>query len=110
MLAIALGAARRRRTPESAVVAFQPLTFPSLTGILGRRLMVRQRDGAVLALQLFSARAGDHSKRVAAPIQQDQRLLAAFERFARLANKRAGEKLILPGLLKLPAHVDQFDF
>ena len=69
---------------------------------------MRQRDGAVLALQLVSAGAADHGKRIAAPVEQNQRLLAAIERRLRLLHQRARKELLLPGLLELAAHVDEF--
>jgi hypothetical protein len=69
--------------------------------------VVRERDGAVLALQLFAAGAADHGKRVAAPVEQDQRLLAAIQSLAGLLHQRARKKLLLPRLLKLAPHVDQ---
>ncbi len=89
-------------------MAFQPLAFASLQ-LFKRSLVVRQSDGAVLALQLFAAGAADHGKGVAAAIEQDHRLLAAIERRARLLDQRARKELVLAGLLKLLAHVDQFD-
>ncbi len=68
---------------------------------------MRQRDGAVLALQLFAAGAADHGKRVAAPVEQNQRLLAALQRRFGLLNQRARKELLLARLLELAPHVDQ---
>ena len=62
--------------------------------VFRRGFVMRESNGAVLALELFAAGAADHGKGVAAAIEQNQRLLAAFER--RLASaapasaKRAG--------------------
>ena len=67
-----------------------------------------ERDGAVLALQLFAARAADHGERVAAAVEQDERLFAAVERCLGLLDERAREELFLAGFLKLAAHVDEF--
>ena len=69
VLAVALGAARRNRPAKAAVVALQPLPRTRnprifsrgshgqvlVRGVVSRRLMVRQRNRAVLALQLFTA-------------------------------------------------------
>ena len=66
-------------------------------------------DGAVLALQLFTAGPADHGKGVAPAVEQDKRLLAAIEGFAGLLNKRPRKELLLARLLKLPPHVDQLN-
>ena len=71
---------------------------------------MRECDGAVLALELFTAGAADDGKGVAAAVEEDDGLLAAVESLARLVDQGAGEELLLPGLLKLAAHVDEFDF
>ena len=71
--------------------------------------MVGEGDGAVLALQLFSAGAADDGEGVAAAIEQDQRLLAAIESRLGLLDERAGKELLLACLLKFAAHVDQLD-
>ena len=80
MLALALGAARRHSAPVAAVVALQPLACARQAGFVESRLVMRERDRAVLALQLFSAGAADHGEGVAAAVEQNQRLLAALER------------------------------
>ncbi len=72
-----------------------------------------ERNRAILAFKLFAAGATDDRKRVTASIEQNQRLLAAFERVAGLLYKRPGKKLLTmagfrPRLLKLAPHVDQF--
>ena len=108
MLAVALGAARRYRALVAAVVALEPLACVRNAGLIQRWLMVRERDRAVLALELFSAGAADHGKRIASPVEQDQRLFAAIQGRACLLHKGAGKELLLPGLLKLTSHVDEF--
>ena len=95
MLAVALGAARRNRAPVAAVVALQPLALARYASIFAGRLVVGERDGAVLALQLFAAGAADHGKRIAAPVEQNQRLLAALERRLGLLDQRARKELVL---------------
>ena len=60
-----------------------------------------ESDGAVLALELFSAGAADHRERIAAPVEQNQRLLAAIKRLLGLRDECAGEELLLAGLLEL---------
>ena len=109
MFAVALGAACGHGAPETAVVTFQPLAFARNSRVFRRGLVVRERDGAILALQLFSAGPADYRKRVAAAVEQNQRLLAAIQRLARLLHQRARKKLLLPRLLKLAPHVDQLD-
>ncbi len=69
---------------------------------------MRQRNRAVLALQLGSARAADHRKRIPAPVKQDQRLFSAIERRLRLLHQRAREQLLATRLLKFAPHVDEF--
>ena len=108
VLALALGAARRHRAPEAAIVALQPLPrLRQYRNLHDGCFVVRQRDGAVLALQLFAAGAAHHGKRVAAPVEQDQRLLAALERRLGLLDQRARKELVLAGFLELAPHVDQ---
>src|SRR5580692_5846139 len=79
VFACAPGALRRHCLLVAAVVALQALARTGDVGVLGRRLMMRQRDRAVPAIELFSARAAHHCKRVTAPVKQDERLLAALE-------------------------------
>ena len=71
--------------------------------------MVRQRDGAVLALEFFSAGAAHDGKGVAAPVEQNQRLLAALERRLGLLDERSRKELVLARLLEFAAHVDELD-
>jgi hypothetical protein len=80
VFAAALGAAGGHGAPEAAVVALEPLAFAGHDRRLRRALVVGERDGAVLALQLFAAGAADDGEGVAAAVEQDQRLLAAVER------------------------------
>ena len=75
----------------------------------GDRLVVGEGDGAVLALELFAAGAAHDDKGVAAAVEQDDGLLAAIERGLRFVDEGAGEEVLLAGLLKLAAHVDEFD-
>lgn len=110
MLAIAILASRRHSAPEAAVVTFETLAGPGQARIFRWRLVVGERDGAVLALQLLPAGAADDSERVAATVEQNERLFSSIEGPASLINKRAGEELVLTCLLKLAAHVDEFDF
>src|SRR6266702_2483700 len=86
VFAIALRTARRNRSPKPAVVAFKPLTFARDVGLLRWRLVVGERNGAVLTLQLGSAGAAQYSEGVATPIEQYQRLLSAIERRLRLSD------------------------
>src|SRR5215831_12216109 len=72
--------------------------------------MVRESDCAVPALELLAAGTADDGKGVAAPVEQNDGLLAALEGLSCLLDERAGEKLLLASLLKFPAHIDQFDF
>src|ERR1039458_417230 len=110
MFAVALGTAGGDGAPVAAVVAFEALARAGQTGIFGRRFVVGERNGAILALQLFSAGPAEDSEGVAAAVEQDERLLAAFERLAGLVHKRPREELLLAGFLELLPHVDDFDF
>ena len=73
------------------------------------RLVIRHRDRAVLALDLFAAAPAHHGERISAPVQQNDHLLAAIERGLRLLDQPPREDLLLPRLAKLLAHVDQLD-
>jgi len=73
-------------------VALQPLAFARHARVFSGVLVVGQRDGAVLALQLFAAGAADHGEGIAAAVEQDQRLLAAIESGLRLLDERARKK------------------
>ena len=108
MFALALGAAGRHLARETAVVALQPLTFAGQS-IFVRRLVMRKRNRAVLAIELFAAGAANHGEGVAAAIKQHQRLLAALKRSLDLRNQRAREQLLLARLLKFGSHVDELD-
>ncbi len=78
--------------------------------IPGQGLVVGEGDGAVLALQLFAAGAADDDEGIAAAVEQDDGLLAAVERRLRFFDQRAGEELLLAGLLEFGTHVDEADF
>ena len=54
---------------------------------------MRERDGAVLALELFAAGAAHHGKGIAAAVEQNQRLLAALERRLGLLDERPRKEL-----------------
>src|ERR1017187_6834244 len=69
VLALALWAARRHRALKPAIMALQPLSRACDSCILRGRLMVRERDRAVLAFEFFPACPADHSKRVTPPVQ-----------------------------------------
>src|ERR1700761_5991182 len=95
MLAFAFGASLGNGLFVSAVVAFQTLACGARN-----RLVMRKRDGAGLALQLLSARAAKHGKRISPAIEQDDRLLTTVECGLRPLQQCAGENLVLPRLLK----------
>ncbi len=107
MLAVALRASRWNRPPVAAIVALQPLPRARNLSLVESRLVMRQRNCAVLAFQLFAACTADYRERVAAAIEQNQRLLVAFERGFDLLDQRARKKLLLARLLELAPHVDQ---
>ena len=108
VLGLALGAGCGHGAPIAAVVALQPLAGVGDLGVVGR-LVIRQRDRAVLALELFAAAAAHHDEAVAAAVEQDDDLLAAIERGLRLFEQAAGEELFLAGDAELLAHVDHLD-
>lgn len=115
MFAVALWTASRNRAPEAAIVALEALSFAGESvvwgaGVLRRRLVVRERDGAVLALELFAAGAADDGERVAAAVKQDNGLLAALQCSLGLLDERAREEIFLAGLLEFTTHVDELDF
>src|ERR1035438_6072457 len=107
MFTVALRATRRDDPPVAAKVALQPLPCTRNVGFVCRWLVVCECNGAVLAFWLFAARPADDGKGIAAPIQQNQRLLAPFESRAGLLNQRPRKKLFLARLLKFAPHVDQ---
>src|ERR1035437_4447093 len=96
MFTVALRATRRYDPPVAAKVALQPLPCTRNVGFVRRRLVMRQCNGAVLAFQLFATRPEDDDKGIAAPIQQNQRLLAPFESRAGLLNQRPRKSCSLP--------------
>jgi hypothetical protein len=110
MLARALGAAGGHGAPVAAVVAFEALARVGNACVFCRRLVVGERDGAILALQLFSAGAADDGEGVAAAVEQDERLLAPVQGSLRLLHKRPREELLLPRLLEFAPHIDNLDF
>ena len=73
-------------------------------------LVVGERDGAVLAFELLAAGAAEHNGRISAAIQQDHDLLFAFETVFNFGGELARDDLLVAGLLKFLAHVDDFDF
>jgi hypothetical protein len=72
-------------------------------------LVVRERDGAVLAFEFFAAGAAHDGEGVAAAVEQNQRLFAALERRLGLLDERPREEIVPAGLLELAAHVDELD-
>ena len=109
MLAVALRTLRRHGALESAVVALEPLPARAMPVFAGGLWCVSAM-AQFWHSSFCAAGAADHREGIAAAVEQNDRLLAAFERLARLLDQRAREELFLPGLLKLAAHVDQFDF
>src|SRR6266568_7699783 len=101
MLAVAIGTTCGHDATEAAVVALKALAGTGQAGIFGGRLVVGECDGAVLALQLLPAGTADDGERVAAAVEQDERLLTAIESLACLVDEGAGEELLLARLLKL---------
>ncbi len=73
-------------------------------------LVVRHRDSAVLTFKFLSARAAQNDRRVPAAVEENHHLLAFFETFADFLGEFARDHLLLPGFLKLLAHVDDLDF
>ena len=69
-----------------------------------------ERDGAVLAFELFAAGSAEHDRRISAAVEQDHDLLFAVETLFDLGGEFARDDLLVAGLLKLLAHVDDFDF
>src|SRR4051812_8841811 len=102
VLALAVRTNLGDRTFESAIVAFEFVVA----------LVMRERDGAVLALHSLATGAAEDYGCVAAAVKEHHRLLATREAFADGLRQPAGEKnvffLIL--LLKLRAHVEDFNF
>ena len=88
-------------------MALQPLPLARDLGGVGGRLVMRQRDRAVLAFQLRPTRAADHRRRIAAPVQQNQRLLSAVQRRLGLLDQRARKQVLVPGLPEFPPHIHQ---
>src|SRR5450631_2436270 len=110
MFTCAAWALRRHGATKAAVVALKALTHPRQSSIFCGRLVMRKRNGAVLAFKLLAACAANHRKRIAAAVQKNHRLLAAIEGLARLVDQGARKELLLPRLLKFAAHVDEFHF
>ena len=111
VLAIALGAVARDAAAEAAVVALEARADASGAGEICfvRVLVVGERDGAVFALDFFTAGAAHDDERVAATVEEDDDLFAAVERGLCFFDELAGEELFLSGLAELGAHVDHFD-
>src|SRR6202030_3265941 len=64
-------------------------------------------DGAILALQFFAAGAAEYSKRISAPVEQDDGLLATIDSGLCPLQQNTGKDALLPGLLELEAHINQ---
>src|SRR6185437_13607856 len=109
VLGVALRAAGRDGAAVSAVVALEALPFTG-EAVFGRRLVVREGDGAVLALELGAAGAAHDGEGVTAAVEQNDGLLAAFEGSLRLLYEGARKEIFAAGLLKFLAHVDELDF
>src|SRR5580704_5973842 len=73
-------------------------------------LMVGKSDGAILALELFSAGAAEDDGGISAAVEQDHDLLFAFKTIFDLGGELAGDDLLVAGFLELEAHVHDFDF
>ena len=73
-------------------------------------LVMRHRDGAVLALQRLAAGAAQHHRRISAPVEQHHDLLFMFQPLADFLRQLARDDLLVSGFLELLAHVDDFDF
>ena len=73
-------------------------------------LVMGQRDGAVLAFELFAAGAAQDDRRISAAVEQDHDLLFALEAFFDFFGQLARDDLLVSGFLKLLPHVDDFDF
>ena len=71
-----------------------------------RRRVHRQRDAAVRALERRAALPAEDDGREAAPVQQHDRLLAAFEAGAERLAQRAAQDDVRPRGGELLAHVD----
>ena len=69
-----------------------------------------ERDGAVLAFEFLAAGAAEHDGRISAAVEQDHDLLFAVEALFDFGGKFARDDLLVAGLLKFLAHVDDFDF
>ena len=77
---------------------------------LARSFVMRERDGAILALEGFATRATEHERRVAAAIEQDHHLLAAVQPLFNFLGQLARDHLLMTGFLEFLPHVDEFDF
>ncbi len=73
-------------------------------------LVMRKRDGAVLALQRLAAGAAEHDRRIAAAVEQHHHLFFALEAVFDFLRQLARDDLLVAGFLKLLAHVDDFNF
>src|ERR1700722_8467214 len=76
MFARTLRTSLRHSTPKPAVVALQSLPRLSDAITPTHRLVIRHRDRAVLALNLFATAPAHHHKRISTPVQQNNHLLA----------------------------------
>ena len=72
--------------------------------------VMRHRHRAVLALECLSASAAEHDRRVSAPVEQYHDLFFFLQPLANLFREFARDHLLLPSLLKLQPHIENFDF
>ena len=77
---------------------------------LALALVVRHRNGTVLALQRLAASATQHHRRISAPVEQHHHLLFFLQPLADFLRQFARDHLLLAGFLKLLPHVDNLDF
>ncbi len=110
MLAFAFGAMFRDGAAEAAVVALHALMDGAAGIVSGCRFVMRERDGAIFALELFAAGAAHDDEGIAAAIQEQHGLFAAAEGRFDFFDEGAGEQVILAGLGEFLAHVDERNF
>ena len=108
---LALRALRRNSPPKPAIVAFQPLPHPGLAAQILRptRLVIRQRNCTIFALDLCPAASAHHHKAVPAPVQQDDHLLIAIQGSLRLRNQLSRKQLFPTRRPELLPHIDHLD-
>src|SRR6185437_14796792 len=111
VFAIALGAVAGNAATEAAVVTLEAGADAGWAGEIGfvGVLVVGERDGAVFALNFFTASPAHDDEAVAAAVEKDDDLLTAVECGLRFFEELASEDLFLSGLAELCAHVDALD-